>query len=146
MLRRLDRMRALDEVWSADIGNDDAHDAAIALRDALLVTTHRLLRFFVFAGVREPSELSPTQLVPGWTPTTPSAATLRKYLANVSDDVQFVCVERSDPPFALILKCLLDVADEFSWELGARNPEAARDFDHNIAELRRRLGFETDGP
>ena len=127
-----------DEVRNHE--RDLRHDEVLSTRDALLVSALRLVRFFAFDEARTPSELDPSAVVPGWTPPEPAATRLRSFLEGMTiEATQLSRSEKRDWPFALILAALLDVAESFGWAMGAHDPEAARHFDHNIAELRDRL-------
>ena len=135
--------------WTSDVlgvdgervhENDRRHDEVLLTRDAVLVSADRVLRFFVFEGPRAPAELNPSGLVPGWEPPTPAVTELRSLLDGISEDSAFITgLDKRDWPFATLLARLLDVVQDFSWELGARDPDAAQHFDHNITELRERL-------
>jgi hypothetical protein len=142
-------MRAATDVWTADLldGGDHnrkreherMHDEVPLTRDAVLVSANRLVRYFVFEGPREPGELDPSGLVPGWEPPVP-ATKLRSFLHGMSEDSACITgLEKQDWPFATILTTLLEVAENFSWDVGARDPDAAQHLDHNLAELRERL-------
>jgi hypothetical protein len=151
LLRRYDRMHAAMDSWTADLDFEDKdevrnherdlrHDEVLGTRDALLVSTLRLVRFFVFDEPRTPEELEPRAVVPGWEPPEATATRLRSFLEGMTlEATRLSGTEKTDWPFALILATLLDVAESFGWALGAYDPDAARHFDHNIAELRDRL-------
>jgi len=151
LLRRYDRMRAAMDAWAADLDFEDDdevrnqqrdrnHDEVLLTRDALLMSALRLVRYFVYDGPRFPAELVPTGLVPGWVPPSPGATKLRSFLDGMNQEGSSIMgLTKHHWPFATILATLLDVAENFSWDLGASDPDVAQHFDHNIAELRERL-------
>lgn len=139
VLRRYDRWRAAVDAWSADSDDDAKHDEALLAEDALLLSVYRVVRYFAFDGQRATSELSPGGLVPGWQPQPKAMRSLRQHLDRLGETFFLTGLAPTEPLHALMLRDLVEVANAFSWAVRAEDPDAARQLDHNLVELRKRL-------
>lgn len=140
VLRRYDRWRAAKEAWSVETDDDAKYDEMLLTEDALLLSAYRVVRYFAFDKTRAATELSPNSLAPAWTAPPETLRSLRQHLGRMRDECFLITgLARKERHFALVLKDLAEVADDFAWAIRAHDPEAARHFDHNLVELRKRL-------